>query len=109
MTTDVVVVIGAGAIGTAIGRREGTGTTVVLADHNPDNLGTAAETLRAGGHTVTTHPVDVACHDSVHALAAAAAELRSRHPRHPHRRTVTRASLTRSDSCRRPLRRRPHA
>jgi NAD(P)-dependent dehydrogenase (short-subunit alcohol dehydrogenase family) len=75
INTRVVVVIGAGGIGQAIARRQGSGDTVLLADRNPTTLAAAAETLQAAGHTVTTRPVDVASRDSVHALAQAAAEL----------------------------------
>src|SRR5919202_4533914 len=75
MSTQVVVVLGAGGLGQAIGRRIGTGKTVVLADRNRDVLTAAAAALEAGGHVVTTHPVDVSSRESVHALAQAAAEL----------------------------------
>src|ERR671933_1920480 len=75
MNTRVVVVIGAGGIGQAIARRQASGNTVLLADHNQTTLAAAAETLQAAGHTATTRPVDVASRDSVHALAQAAAEL----------------------------------
>jgi NAD(P)-dependent dehydrogenase (short-subunit alcohol dehydrogenase family) len=75
MDTEVVVVIGAGGIGQAIGRREGTGRLVLLADRNEDNLAAAAATLEAGGHLVTTQTVDVASRKSVHELATTAARL----------------------------------
>lgn len=75
MSTEVAVVIGAGGIGQAIGRREGTGRVVLLADRNENALRAAAASLGAGGHQVATRPVDVASRDSVHALARAAAEL----------------------------------
>src|ERR671933_2882933 len=75
MSTQVVVVLGAGGLGQAIGRRIGTGKTVLLADRNPDVLAAAAAALEAGGHVVGTHPVDVSSRESVHALAQAAAEL----------------------------------
>ena len=75
MNTRIVVVIGAGGIGQAIARRQGSGNTVLLADRDQTTLAAAAETLQAAGHTVTTRPVDVASRDSVHALAQAAAEL----------------------------------
>jgi len=71
----VVVVIGAGGIGQAIARRQGTGRTVLLADRNDKTLATAAETLESAGHVVQTRPVDVSLHESVHALAEAAAAL----------------------------------
>ncbi len=75
MSKEVVVVIGAGGIGQAIGRREGTGRHVLLADRNEDNLRAGAAVFEAGGHEVSTHPVDVASRESVHALATAAADL----------------------------------
>ena len=75
MGTEIVVLIGAGGIGQAIARRQGSGRTVLLADLNPTTLAAAAEALEAAGHTVTTHPVDVASRDSVHTLAQAAAQL----------------------------------
>ena len=75
MSTQVVVVIGAGGIGQAIARRQGSGRIVLLADRNPDVLTAAAQALESAGHTVHTHPVDVASRDSVHTLAHAAAQL----------------------------------
>jgi hypothetical protein len=38
---EVVVVIGAGGIGQAIGRRQGTGRTLLLADLNEHTLNTS--------------------------------------------------------------------
>jgi NAD(P)-dependent dehydrogenase (short-subunit alcohol dehydrogenase family) len=70
-----VVVIGAGGIGQAIGRRQGPGRTVVLADRNPAVLEGAAESLEAGGHTVVTAAVDVSSRDSVHEVAQQAAAI----------------------------------
>jgi NADP-dependent 3-hydroxy acid dehydrogenase YdfG len=75
MSNEIVVLIGTGGIGQAIARRQGSGRTVLLADRNPDALTAAAQALEAAGHTVSTHPVDVADRDSVHALAQAAARL----------------------------------
>jgi NAD(P)-dependent dehydrogenase (short-subunit alcohol dehydrogenase family) len=72
---EVVVAIGAGGIGQAIARRQGTGRTVLLADLNEQTLNTGAETLTSTGHAVETHPVDVSSRGSVHALADAAAAL----------------------------------
>src|SRR3954454_18027091 len=75
MSTDVLVVIGAGGIGQAIARRQGSGKTILFADYNDAALTSATAALEAAGHAVTTHPVDVASRESVHALATAAAEL----------------------------------
>jgi NAD(P)-dependent dehydrogenase (short-subunit alcohol dehydrogenase family) len=55
----VVVVIGAGGIGQAIARLQGSGKTVLLADLNQEALASAAKALEASGHNVTTRPVDV--------------------------------------------------
>jgi saccharopine dehydrogenase-like NADP-dependent oxidoreductase len=46
MINEVVVVIGAGGIGQAIGRREGTGRTVLLADRSAAACSSSA---RSGG------------------------------------------------------------
>jgi NAD(P)-dependent dehydrogenase (short-subunit alcohol dehydrogenase family) len=75
MSNEIVVLIGAGGIGQAIARRQGSGRTVLLADRNPDALTAAAQSLEAAGHAVSTHPVDVADRDSVRTLAQAAAQL----------------------------------
>jgi NAD(P)-dependent dehydrogenase (short-subunit alcohol dehydrogenase family) len=75
MSNEIVVLIGAGGIGQAIARRQGSGRTVLLADRNPEALTAAARTLEAAGHTISTHPVDVADRDSVRTLAQAAAQL----------------------------------
>lgn len=74
MNNEVVVVIGAGGIGQAIARRQGSGRSVLLADLNEETLGAAAAALQAGGHSVTTQHVDVSSRESVRALASAAAE-----------------------------------
>ena len=71
--SQVVVVIGAGGIGQAIGRRQGPGRTVLLADRNPNILDAAAASLSDAGHAVVTAPVDVASRGSVSELAHRAA------------------------------------
>jgi len=70
MTSDVVVVIGAGSIGQAIARRVSAGKQVVLADLRQDNAERAAEVMRDAGFEVTTVTVDVASRQSVQALIA---------------------------------------
>ncbi len=75
MTTQVVVIIGTGGIGQAIGRRQGAGRTVLLTDRNENTLVVAAQQLEAGGHTVITAPVEVSSRASVHELAQKAAGL----------------------------------
>ena len=57
MNTEVVVLVGAGGIGQAIARRQGSGRSVLLADLNEQNLEAAATALEAAGHTISTQPV----------------------------------------------------
>lgn len=75
MTSDVIVVIGAGGIGVAIARRQGFGKTILLADFNEQVLAAAADDLRNGSYAVETQSVDVASRGSVRALADKAAGL----------------------------------
>ena len=74
-TKEIVVVIGAGSIGQAIARRIGVGKTILFADLNTDAAQAAATGLEGAGYTTTTGQVDVSSRDSVHTLAASAAEL----------------------------------
>jgi len=69
----VVVVTGAGGMGSAIARRFGAGSTVVLADFNERQLDVEVRSLAATGYDVIGHVVDVSQKDSVDALAADAA------------------------------------
>ncbi|WP_282944626.1 SDR family oxidoreductase [Cellulomonas endometrii] len=73
--TEVVVVIGAGAIGQAIVRRVAAGRTVLVADIDDDNAAAAARTLEGAGYRVTTGHVDVSDGASVAALAEQATGL----------------------------------
>ena len=77
MNRDVVVVIGAGGIGQAIARRQGSGKSVLLADFNASTLQAAATVLEGAGHSVTTQQVDVSSRASVRALAERATALGS--------------------------------
>jgi NAD(P)-dependent dehydrogenase (short-subunit alcohol dehydrogenase family) len=69
----VVVVTGAGGMGTASARRLGGAATVVLADVNEQALETEMRALIASGFDVVGHVVDVSNRESVEALAANAA------------------------------------
>jgi len=69
----VVVVTGAGGMGSAIARRIGTGSTVVLADSDERLLEAEVRALVAVGYDVVGHAVDVSVQDSVEALATDAA------------------------------------
>jgi NAD(P)-dependent dehydrogenase (short-subunit alcohol dehydrogenase family) len=72
---DVLVVIGVGGMGLAIGRRCGSGKKVLLADYNETTLDAAAKALSADGHDIYVRRVDVASAESVNALAEEAASL----------------------------------
>lgn len=71
--TEVVVVVGAGAIGQAIARRVGAGRHVVLAGRRVESAESATTTFRAAGFTASAATVDVADRASVVALAQRAA------------------------------------
>jgi len=73
--TDVVVVVGAGAIGQAIARRVGAGRHVVLASRREEAAESATVTFRAAGFSASAATVDVSDRASVVALAQTAAEL----------------------------------
>ncbi len=77
MSRDVLVVIGAGGIGQAIARRQGSGKSVLLADFNEQTLQAATKAMEAAGHSVTAQRVDVSSHASVSSLAKTAAGLGS--------------------------------
>src|SRR5512141_1390470 len=65
MRSEVVVVIGAGGIGTAIARRQGFGKHIILADYNEDLLKAAASELETAGYKVSCCKVDVSSRESV--------------------------------------------
>ncbi len=69
---NIIVLIGAGAIGQAIARRVGAGRHVLLADLRQDNLDAAAKVLSDAGFEVSTAIVDVSSRKSVHALVETA-------------------------------------
>ncbi|MGJ7905358.1 SDR family oxidoreductase [Actinopolyspora sp. H202] len=75
MSGEVLVVIGSGGMGRAIGRRLGSGRRVLLADLDENTLESTAESMRSDGHDVTTRRVDVSSRESVAELARDAAEL----------------------------------
>jgi NAD(P)-dependent dehydrogenase (short-subunit alcohol dehydrogenase family) len=74
-TAEVVVIIGAGAMGQAIARRISVGKTVLLADLNVAAAEAAATALTGAGYTTATATVDVSSGESVAALVATATEL----------------------------------
>jgi NAD(P)-dependent dehydrogenase (short-subunit alcohol dehydrogenase family) len=72
---DVVVVIGPGQIGQAIGRRVGFGKHLLLADMRQGNADAAAEVLGNAGYEITATTVDVSSREAVHALVETATAL----------------------------------
>lgn len=68
MTTDVIVVVGAGSIGQAIARRVGAGKHVLLADLRQEAVDDAARVLNDAGFVTSTVTVDVSSRPSVAAL-----------------------------------------
>jgi NAD(P)-dependent dehydrogenase (short-subunit alcohol dehydrogenase family) len=72
MSGNVVVVIGPGQIGQAIGRRVGVGKHILLADKVLANAEAAATTLCNAGYRVSTSSVDVSSPDAVKALVSEA-------------------------------------
>lgn len=72
---NIIVLIGAGAIGQAIARRVSAGKHILLADLRQDNLDAAEKVLSDAGFEVSTAIVDVSSRQSVHALVDAATAL----------------------------------
>jgi NAD(P)-dependent dehydrogenase (short-subunit alcohol dehydrogenase family) len=72
---DVIVVIGPGQIGQAIGRRVGIGKYILLADIRRENAEAAAEVLANAGYEASVAAVDVSSREDVQALAEKAASL----------------------------------
>ncbi|MEU6147965.1 SDR family oxidoreductase [Streptomyces sp. NPDC047081] len=70
---DVVVVVGAGGIGTAVARRIGSGRTLFLADASRGQLDRTVTALRAEGYAAQGMVMDVCERAAVRKLAEAAA------------------------------------
>ncbi|MGI5451800.1 SDR family oxidoreductase [Streptomyces sp. CA-249302] len=70
---DVVVVVGAGGIGTAVARRVGSGRTLLLADASRGQLDRTVAALRAEGYTARGTVMDVCERAAVRKLAEEAA------------------------------------
>jgi len=73
--SEVVVLIGPGAIGQAIARRVSAGKQVLLAGLRQENVDAAAEVLSNAGFEVSAATVDVSLRESVHALVQTATAL----------------------------------
>lgn len=74
---NVIVVIGAGAIGQAIARRVSAGKHILLADLKQDNADTAAKVLGEAGFEVSTTMVDISSRTSIQALVEKATSIGS--------------------------------
>lgn len=72
---DVLVIIGPGAMGTAIARRLGAGKRVLVADLREENALAAEQALLDAGFDVSTATVDITDRPSVRALAEQATAL----------------------------------
>jgi len=73
--SDIIVVIGSGAIAQAIARRVSIGKKILLADINIETAKSVEETLKKAGFKVSTTHVDVSSRDSIEALVATATAL----------------------------------
>ena len=73
--TEVVVVIGAGAIGQAIARRVGAGRHVLLANRREESADAAGQAFRDAGFETSTAAVDVSNRESVLSLVRKAVSL----------------------------------
>ncbi len=72
---EVIALLGAGSMGTAIARRIAAGRTILLGDISEENLKKAERDLRYGGYDARTMAVDAFRKESVTAFARKAAEL----------------------------------
>ena len=74
-TRDVIALLGAGSMGTAIARRIAAGKTILLGDISEQNLERVANDLRTSGYAVETMTVNALDKTSVEAFAEKAASL----------------------------------
>ena len=72
---EVVVLLGAGSMGTAIVKRISTNRIILLGDINEDNLKAREEELKYNGYAVETQIVDAMDKESLEAFAKKASEL----------------------------------
>ncbi len=74
-TRDIIALLGAGSMGTAIARRIAAGKTILLGDISEQNLARVANDLRTSGYAVETMTVNALDKASVEAFAEKAASL----------------------------------
>ena len=72
---EVVVLIGAGAIGQAIAKRVSAGKHILISDIKIENAEVAAKTLTDAGFEVSTNVVNVASRESIEALVSKAVSI----------------------------------
>lgn len=72
---EVVALLGAGSMGTAIVERVGSNRTILLGDISEQSLKNSAEKLQYSGYAVETMIVDAKDRDSLYAFAKRASEL----------------------------------
>ena len=72
---EIVVLIGAGAIGQAIAKRVSTGKHILISDIKIENAEVAAKTLTDAGFEVSTTVVNVASRESIEALVSKAVSI----------------------------------
>ena len=72
---EVIALLGAGSMGTAIVKRIGAGKTIFLGDISEDNLEKRAKELRYEGYIVETQIVDAMDKSSVESFAKRASEI----------------------------------
>ena len=72
---EVIALLGAGSMGTAIARRFAAGRIVLLGDISEKNLERVSNDLKYSGYTVETFVVNAMEKDSVEAFAQKAASL----------------------------------
>ena len=72
---NILVLIGAGSIGSAIAQRVGTGKHILLADRNSKNLEEVALHMQTNGFEVSQTHVDIASSSSIEELVATATRL----------------------------------
>ena len=72
---EIVVLIGAGAIGQAIAKRVSAGKHILISDIKIENAEVAAKTLTDAGFEVSTNVVNVASRESIEALVSKAVSI----------------------------------
>lgn len=72
MSSNVMILTGAGQIGMAIARRIGYGKKIIIGDKNPENAKSIAKIMNDAGFDVTAHEMDLASRESIQSLISEA-------------------------------------